>query len=256
MATNIPFPNVPEYPGVPQLMRAGNAAIASNPVISITLGSIENILITALQQPPKWGIFDQDGNQLGVTGSSQSTLSAISGTLLGQLTGSRAPVLSTFDLSYMRETRVSDFPIEAGSFASYNKVQMPANPVVTLILQGSSNDRTTLLYALEAACIGTDLYNVVTPDYIYDGYSIERFNYARRAQKGAELLIVEVSLKEIRQVTATLATAVTPIQAPVDAGSTPQTTNGIQQPQAAPQSLLYQIGNSNFLSMTNMFGGN
>ena len=30
--------------------------------------------------------------------------------------------------------RVSDFPIEAGSFASYNKVELPANPTVALAL--------------------------------------------------------------------------------------------------------------------------
>jgi hypothetical protein len=75
-------------------------------VIAIGLGTLQTILGSALQQAPRWEIFDSGGNQLGIN---------------------------------------------------------------------------------------------------YVNYSIERYRYARRASAGATLLIVEVSLKEIRQVTASYA---------------------------------------------------
>jgi hypothetical protein len=244
MGTFINFPNIPQYPGVPQLMRPVSTAIAENTPLSIGLGTVENLLISALQQTPKWGIFDQFGNQLGINSNSSGILSAIGGTLLSQLTGSIPAQLSTFSVEFSRETRVASFPLEQGSFASYDKAQMPANPVVTLMLQGSVNDRTTLLEALDSACISTDLYNVVTPEIIYTGYSVERYSYARKADRGVTLLVVEVSLKEIRQVTASYTTAPSPIANPQNPAAAAQQTNGLQQPAAPPQSTALQLFNS------------
>ncbi len=237
--TLYPFPNVPEYPGVPALIRPAQEAIASSPVLSIGIGSAENLLIGALQQAAQWGIFDQSGNQLGLLPNSQSTLQAIGGALLSQLTGSNPTVLSTFSLEFSKEMRVSDFPVENGGFASYNKVELPASPTVTLILDGSENDRTAFLNLLNAACLSTDLYNVVTPEVTYYGYSIEKYSYSRRSSKGTTLLIVEVSLKEIRQVTAALTNA--PIVNPQDAAATPQVNGGNVQPATPDQSALLSL---------------
>lgn len=245
MGTYIPFPNIPQYPGVPQLMRPISTAIAENPIVAIGLGTAENLLISALQQPSQWGIFDAiDGSQLGINSNSNSILQAIGGTLLSQLTGTVPTTLTVEEFGYMREGRISDFPIELGSFASYNKVQMPANPVVSLILQGSANDRTTLLDALESAAASTDLYNVVTPEYVYTNYSVERFTYRRTASQGATLLVVEVSLKEIRPITASFSTAATPINNPINSAATPQENNGSSQAATPSASTALQLSNS------------
>lgn len=233
---NIPFPNVPNYPGVPALTRPLSAAIASSPVLAISIGTVESVLIAALQQTPKWGIFDSSGNQLGVPSNSGNALSS-------QITGSTAPFVSTFSFDFVRETKVSSFPVEAGSFANYNKVQMPANPVVTLILDGDEDDRTRFLTAIDAACISTNLYSVVTPEITYANYSLARYRYARRAEKGATLLMVEVSLEEIRQVSAAFTTATSPIVSPQNASSTSQTSNGMTQPSTPGTSTLLSIAN-------------
>jgi hypothetical protein len=220
-------------------------------VLSIGLGTVETLLITALNQAPTWGIFDAtDGSQLGLLPNSQSTLQAIAGTLAAQLTGNNPTVLSTFAVDFTREARISDFPIEQGGFASFNKVSLPATPVVTLILDGSESDRTTFLEAIDDACQSTNLYNVVTPEIIYPNYSIERYSYTRRASKGLTLLYVECHLKEIRQVQATLTTV--PILAPVNAAATPSVDNGNVQPAAVPQSLLKQLANSANTSLANL----
>jgi hypothetical protein len=253
----IEFPDVPLAPGVPQLLRPISSAIASNPALSIGLGTVETLLITALNQAPQWGIFDQSGNQLGLMPNSQSILSVVAGTLAAQLTGNNATVLSTFAVDYNQETRISDFPVETGGFASYNKVQLPASPVVTLILDGSQDDRTAFLNLINAACVGTDLYSVVTPEVTYSNYSIERYSYTRRASKGLTLLIVECHLKEIRQVQATLTTV--PIVAPVNPAAAASVDNGNVQAPAATQSLLKQLAGSMNTSLSNLAaseGGN
>lgn len=257
MGTFINFPNIPQYPGVPQLMRPISTAIAENTPLSIGLGTVENLLISALQQPSKWGIFDASGNQLGVNSNSGGFLSAVTGTLLSQLTGSIPTELLVETFGYMREARISDFPLEQGNFASYNKVQMPANPTVTLMLQGSINDRTTLLEALESAVASTDLYNVVTPEFVYANYSVERFTYQRRASQGVTLLLVEVSLKEIRQISSSF--AATQITAPQNPAATGEESNGITLPAAPPPSTLNSLfsGAANFwtTNISPMFNG-
>jgi hypothetical protein len=182
------------------------------------------------------GIFDADGNQLGLhTGSS------ITSALTGQVTGTSAPTLSTLGFDFMKETRISDFPVEAGAFANYNKVETPANPVVTLALSGTEDDRTRFLTAIDAACVSTDLYTVVTPEITYANYSVERYTYSRRAYKGATLLIVELSLKEIRQATATYAKV--PIVNPQNPAATPQVSNGMTQATAPDTSTLKSLVN-------------
>lgn len=237
--TYIEYPNVPAYPGVPQLLRPIDAAIAAVPELAIGIGSLTAILGNALQQAPRWGIFDSNGNQLGATGTSK--IRAVGQAALSQLTGSAAPVLSTFGFDFAKETRVSDFPLEGGSFANYNKVELPANPIVTLALAGSENDRTNFLNAIDAACRSTDLYLVITPEVAFVDYTIERYTYARRASRGATLLLVEISLKEIRQVTAIFAQVTTPIVSPQNAAATPQVSNGMTQPTTPDVSTLRSV---------------
>ena len=60
--SNIPYPDIPQYPGVPALPRNGNALPVG---VDIALGTLGNILLNALQTQTKWGIYDQSGNQLG-----------------------------------------------------------------------------------------------------------------------------------------------------------------------------------------------
>lgn len=232
----IPFPDVPAYPGVPSIPRAVNAALP--PQLTVALGTVQSILASAFQNPTLWGIFDQFGNQLGVLSPGLSAGAA----LLADITGASAPTLSTVSFDFIRETRISDFILEAGSFANYNKVQLPANPVVTLAFTGSQDDRTSFLNLLNAACISTDLYSVVTPEVTYVNYNMERYTYSRKAVKGATLIVAEISMKEIRQVSAAF-TTVTPITQPQNPAATPPTDSGLVQPAAPDQSTLKSIFN-------------
>jgi hypothetical protein len=235
---NIPFPDVPAYPGVPALVRSANIP----PQIQLALGEVQTLLASVMQSPFQWGIFDAEGNQLGLLESSNGLFQSI-------IQGISNPTLSTNSLEFNKETKISDFPVEPNGFASYNKVLLPSTPTVVLILGGSASDRTTFLNLLNAACESTDLYSIVTPEIVYANYSLERTNMVRRADGGATLIAVEIVLKEIRQVSAAYSTVQTPINQPQNPAATPQTNSGLVQPQAPDQSVLKSVASS--LGVTN-----
>jgi hypothetical protein len=228
----IPFPNVPKLPGVPALPRSPNFP----PLLRAGLGLVQGMLWRIFQVQTRWGIWDSKGKPLGdpskFTGPIGNALEAAG---LGS-------TLSTGSVEYSKETRVSDFPIERGSFASYNKVEQPASPTVTLCLTGSEKNRRTFLEAIDKACKSTDLYSVVTPEVTYVNYSVERYDYSRRSSKGATLLIVDITLREIRQVSAQYTQSNKgQVDQPKEAGATPQADNGKVQAQTPPKSTLKSL---------------
>jgi hypothetical protein len=213
----IPFPSVPLVAGVPTVVRSATSTI-SNPTLSLISGAIWQ----AVQTESQWGIFDSNGNALVDTG-----LSGASGIILSSI--GMQPILSTVGVQYGKETRVSDFPIEQGSFATYNKVELPAEPTVTLSFDGTEDKRANFLNVLDAACKSTGLYSVVTPEVKYINYTITRYSYQRYASHGATLLIVDIALKEVRQVTPKF----TSTQNAKSDNAKPSSNNGIVQPVAA-----------------------
>lgn len=235
----IPFPNVPSYPGVPSLVRLGNVPV----VIQVALGEVQTLLASAMQQALQWGIFDSNGNRLGLAGGGANGLFQ---SVITTLAGTNGPTLSTNSFELTKETRISDFVVEKGSFATYNKVLLPAEPIVTLALQGLVSDRIVFLKALNDAIESTNLYSVVTPEVVYHNYSLERMNLVRRAERGATLLMVEISLKEIKQISAAFSTIQipTPITDPQNPAATPQSNSGLVQPQAPPTSVLKSLSNA------------
>jgi len=218
----IPFPNVPNSPGVPLIPRSPNFP----PLAGIGLGILEGIIWRSFQVDSRWGIFDSQGNALG---NPQNLILESIG--LGSM-------LSTKSVEFVKETRVSDFPLEKGGFASYNKVELPAEPVVTLCVSGSESARQAFLNDIDKACKSTDLYSVVTPEITYVNYAIEKYNYQRRSEKGCTLLQVEIALKEIREVAAKLTKA-----APKHPAAQPQVDNGKVQAQKPDVSTLKSIAN-------------
>lgn len=194
----IKFPKIPDLPGVPSLPRLG---IKLPGILKIGLGLLQNKLFGSLKKGGEWGIFDKNGKQLGVPDNGSIFKSIANFIGLGGLftTGG---VYSTGGVEYGKETKISDFPVEKGSFASYNKVEQPSAPTVTFFMSGSESERKKFLEAIDKACKSTDLYSLVTPEATYINHSIEHYNYSRTSAQGMTLLKVEVGLKEIRQVSA------------------------------------------------------
>ena len=210
----IPHPNVPDVPGVPLIPR--NSYGTQN--ITLDMGQSA---ATISAQEPIWGLYDSDNNPI-YTPSAGGTISVVS-------------------FGYLKATNISDFPVEAlggatqgAGFASYNKVFQPANPILTLALAGSENEKKEFLESIDTACTTTALYSLQTPDTIYDSsngglYTVNQYSYRRSAMQGATLLLVDVSLVEIYQVTSAL-TNVPAAQSPsADAQANGGTVSGSTQ---------------------------
>ncbi len=221
----INFPNLPDVLGVPQIPRLPNINLPS--IIGIGVGFAQEQILGLFASDNKWGVFDKNGKALGdpkAMGSTSllgSALSAvgISGGLVDKAlnyVGAGGAVKSFYSLSFNQPTRVSDFPVEKGSFASYNKVEQPSAPVVTFSFTGTVKERKDFLDALRKATKSLDLYSVVTPEATYIGYNIESMDYERYPDNGAGLIVVRLMLKEIREVSSqyTQASAAAPITSP------------------------------------------
>lgn len=202
----IPFPNVPKAPGVPDLVRKSTSIATGNPLLT----QVSGVLWQLLADTKKWGIYDKNGKSIFDVSVNLSANSLINKALTaaaqnyGPFAAAKG-TLSTKSVEYAKETRVSDFPIERGSFATYNKAEMASTPVVTLNFSGTEYERTKFLSAIDSACKSTDLYSIITPEVEYYNYSIERYAYRRTAQTGCSMLTVDIFLKEVRQVAASFA---------------------------------------------------
>ena len=214
----IPFPDVPAFPGVPLLPRpAGYTGV----VVTSVLAVAEGALWSALQTDTRWGIFGANGKAL----ANPSQLSSVVGVLVNSV--GLGSTLSTVSVDYSKGTQLSDFPIERGSFAQYNKVETPGSAAVVFGFTGSEAERNQFLNALDTATKSVDLFDVVTPEVTYVQYSIESYSYQRRAEKGATLLIVQLQLQEIRQVSAQyVSTKASQATAPASPNATPQVNSG------------------------------
>lgn len=111
-----------------------------------------------------------------------------------------AEFTSFISFEYSAESRTATQPVEEGGFFSANKWQTGYEVRVTLAKEGGDSERAAILEALETARQSTDLFDVVTPEKTYLDASIDQISRSAKREGGGYLLIVELVLKEIRQV--------------------------------------------------------
>ncbi|HIE4429975.1 TPA: phage baseplate protein [Burkholderia multivorans] len=201
------FPNVPDLPGVPPLVRAPGESLGSFAVSLITtdaIGLLEGPLA------PVWGIFDEFGAPLAVADTALS-------------------------VEYRDDSRISKYPQEQGGFADYNKVQMPYNARVQLVCGGSDTRRTAFLSSIKEAKQSTMLFTVITPDATYENANVVAYDYRRTSKNGVTMLVVEIYLEEVRQ------TVVAQLSSPKsETASDPISVGQVQaQPPSTAQATLY-----------------
>lgn len=167
------FPNVPFAPGVPPLARNPFQAVET-----IQKRLTRDILVFLGVASARWGIFKN-----GV------------------------PVVvcdSVVSFGFKQSWSLSDYPVENGGFQTYDKVNSPFDARVRFATGGSEGDRQVLLDSIDAIAGTVELYDVVTPERVYRDVNVVCYDYNRTARNGVGLLMVDVSLMEVRQ-TATAA---------------------------------------------------
>jgi len=189
----INFPNVPKLPGVPDLVRSP----ALQPIARGVLGALQGIAWKALKKNEKWGIYSKKNvkQRLGEKESSTDFLTSVAGDFLNR------GQVSILDFRTNFDTITSDFPIEKGSFASYNKVIRPQRITLTYAVSGPSADKMYFFNALRDASKSNTLFDVWMPETYFSNYTITGYNFDRTADSGAYLFIFDVSLTEVKEVT-------------------------------------------------------
>lgn len=166
-----------------------------------------------------------------VTAGAQASQGGFVPSVAGKLGGNKSgnPVLtpdSVLSLEWHGEERISDYPVQNGQFASYNKVKVPFDLRVVMTCQGlnvvqdalqsvtqSLNQalsniglafgqpmsRDAFLQQLDTMLDSTDLYDVVTPDKVYQNVNLVAYNHAKQNDKGGTLIIAELIFREVRE---------------------------------------------------------
>ena len=193
------FIDVPNVPGVPALSSysTNNIALLVEDAASVLLG-----LITAT---PQWGIY-----------------------LNGVAVLSYDNQLS---FSYKQDWKISTYPVEQGSFQTYDKVQTPSEIRCRFSAGASTVNRQEMLASVDAVMSDTNLYDVVTPENVYLHYNFSHRDYDREAES-AGMVVIDVWLIEIME-TATAQYQST--QSPVNAGQQGQGNTPTQTPSSSVQ---------------------
>lgn len=159
--------------------RRANTAVntvINPPVIIATTTSDDEVEAELTNQ---WGLYTQEG-QLA------------------------APADTVLAFEIVLDARISDYPVEKGGFASYNKVQVPYEIRAVMTRGGSVENRQDFLKAIQDAWQATTLYNFVTPECVYLDVNVVGVRQQRASDRGNGLMALEVVLRKVRQ-TATLA---------------------------------------------------
>lgn len=136
---------------------------------------------------------------------------------------------SVAGLTYHKEWVIADYPIEDGSFLSYDKVEMPYICTLRITSGGTLQERQALIAAIEEAGSSLNLYDIVTPEKVYSNANPGKISYNRTAVSGVGMMIVEVPFHEVRQ---SQPAAFSQTQQPGQAG---QQGGGNVQPVSPPQ---------------------
>lgn len=154
------------FPGLPAL--PDNIALAAETVLLV----VDAVFFSPLPGVPQWGIF-LDGVPVVIADS-----------------------VVTFD--YRKDSRISNYQVEQGGFESYNKVENPYLASVRFATGGGEANRQAMLDSIDAVARSLDLYDVVTPERVYESANVVMQDYRRTSKDGVGLIQVDVRLEEVR----------------------------------------------------------
>lgn len=166
------YPKVPAVAGVPALLRAGAQIFDTFTLGVFGAGGAINAILGS--EPVRWGVFAANGKQI-------------------------AQYDSVFAIDYQDEAPISDYPVERGSFAAYNKVDGPFMIHVTLSCGGSEDKRNAFQNDLRSAKKSLTLYTVITEDSTFASCNLIAISWVRSTTKGAHRIEAVCTFQEVRE---------------------------------------------------------
>jgi len=231
-----PFPNVPQLPGVPQVRRSSLFPASAPPILNIPIAI--GRLWQAFFAQPVWGIFEQPEEQPTTVGEDGiETVTVRSQPLKRVVTPD-----SIGEFGYRNEYDTSDYPVQKGGFADYNKVANPFEISLRLRKGGNKDERAKLIEEIEAIVGTTLFYQIMTPERTYRNCNVTRYEISRRGAGGAYYMSeVDIYFKEIREVEAEYSVTSVATANAASAAALPAINNGIRQALRIPTSLVTQV---------------
>lgn len=107
---------------------------------------------------------------------------------------------SMLELGVEEGSNLPEEPIEKGSFANYNRTIKPITISCRLASQGSPLTLQVMIERLQELKMSTEKLTLITPMMAYENFMLESFDYRRDEHTGYNVLIVDVRLKEIREI--------------------------------------------------------
>lgn len=160
-------------PGVPDLLNR-----AAGAVLPTILGNAAAALWNYLFPTPQWGIF-------------------LLGTAFPAVT-----VTSVVAMGARKESAVSDYRIESGSFTTYNKVETPRAVPIRITREGNVTERGALLAWAEANVTATSQFDLVMPEARYANMTLQSYSIERSATGGAGLIVLDCVFQQVRELPA------------------------------------------------------
>ena len=193
--------------GVFAALAVADAALVATEILSVVV--------------PQWGIYLNGSPVIQpanvVTQALQAVLPLASP--LAAIFGISLPIAASFvDMDYKQDWPTSDYPVEQGSFQSYDKVQLPFNIPVRLAFSGPAVQRQQFLSVINTMANSLNLYDVYTPEGAYTSCSVDHVEFHRDATR-VSMIVVDVWFEQIRETS----TAIFPnTQSPASAGTQAQ----------------------------------
>lgn len=166
------YPKVPALAGVPTLLRSGAQIFDQLTLGVFNASGALNSLIGAA--PVKWSVLDSGGKKI-------------------------AGYESILSVQFSGTSDVADYPVERGSFASYNAVDRPSMITVVMALGSTENARNDFQSDLRNAKIQLTLFTILTEDQAYRGYKLIDISWSREATNGAHRIVARCEFREIRE---------------------------------------------------------
>ena len=107
---------------------------------------------------------------------------------------------SMLELGAEESSNLPEEPIEKGSFADYNRTINPITISCRLASQGTPSTLQSMIERLQELKTGTEKLTFITPMMTYENFMLESFDYRKDEHTGHNVLVVDVRLKEIREI--------------------------------------------------------
>ena len=114
---------------------------------------------------------------------------------------------SMLEISVNEDSSLPSEPIEQSSFASYNRIVEPLDVKVRLGIQGYPSKLQSVIDRLSDMRKGTEKVSLITPSASYEDLMLQGFDYRKDNHSGHNVLIVDLTLKEVREVPTILTTS-------------------------------------------------